>query len=100
MSGNKFSALVFRTVTILLVDTNIYRLTEITSDSQNENMARLQLEQMLKKRGMSKRQFAKRLGILYPAVFRFFREGYDPKLSTLEKWAKVLDCRIRDLYAE
>lgn len=67
---------------------------------ENEIMAKLQLEQMLKKRKLSKRQFAKRLGLLYPAVFRYFRDGYDPKLSTLEKWAKVLDCRISDLYSE
>jgi transcriptional regulator with XRE-family HTH domain len=64
------------------------------------SMAKLLIDQALKKRKLSKRQFAKKLGIQYSAVFRYFREGYDPKLSMLESWAKVLDCRIRDLYEE
>lgn len=63
-------------------------------------MAKLLLAEVLKKKAMSKRQFAKRLGKEYPTVFRYFREGYDPKLSVLEDWAKVLGCRIRDLYEE
>lgn len=63
-------------------------------------MPKLLLEKVLKKKGMSKRQFAKRLDIDYASVFRFFRPGYDPKLSTLARWAKVLDVRIRDLYSE
>ncbi len=61
-------------------------------------MAKLLLNQMLKKKKMSKRQFAKKLGIHYSAVFRYFREGYDPKLSTLENWARALDCKIEDLF--
>jgi len=63
-------------------------------------MAKLLLAEVLKKKGLSKRQFAKRLGKDYPAVFRYFREGYDPKLSVLEAWANVLGCRIRDIYEE
>ena len=55
---------------------------------------------MLEKKGLSKRQFAKLLGVSYPAVFRYFRDGYDPKLSTLRRWAKVIECKIRDLYEE
>ena len=60
-------------------------------------MAKILLEKILEKKGLSKRKFAKQMGIHYPAVFRFFRPGYDPKLSTLEKWAKVLNVRIKDL---
>jgi transcriptional regulator with XRE-family HTH domain len=63
-------------------------------------MAKLLLAEVLKKKAMSKRQFAKKLGKEYPTVFRYFREGYDPKLSSLEDWAKVLGCRIRDLVEE
>ena len=63
-------------------------------------MAKLVLAEVLKKKGLSKRQFAKRLGKDYPGVFRYFREGYDPKLSTLEDWAKALNCRVRDLVEE
>lgn len=63
-------------------------------------MAKLLLAEVLKKKGLSKRQFAKKLGKEYPAVFRYFRPDYDPKLSSLESWAKVLGCRTRDLYEE
>lgn len=63
-------------------------------------MAKLLLSSILKKKGLSKRQFAKLLNMEYDNVFRFFRAGYDPKLSVLEKWAKVLGVRIRDLFKE
>lgn len=63
-------------------------------------MPKLKLHLMLEKKGLSKRQFAKLLGVSYPAVFRYFREGYDPKLSTLKRWARVMECKIRDLYEE
>lgn len=61
---------------------------------------KLKLAAMLMLRKMSKRQFAKALGIDYADVFRYFRPGYDPKLSTLAKWAKVLRCKIGDLFQE
>lgn len=61
---------------------------------------KLKLAAMLEAAKMSKRKFAKALGINYPDVFRYFRKGYDPKLSTLARWAKVLHCKIRDLYEE
>ena len=60
-------------------------------------MAKLLLDEILKKKKISKRQFAKALKIEYSAVFRYFRPGYDPKLSTLEKWANALGVEIRDL---
>lgn len=63
-------------------------------------MAKLVLETILKKKNLSKRQFAKLLHMDYPSVFRFFRPGYDPKFSTLEKWARVLGVKIRDLYED
>lgn len=63
-------------------------------------MAKLRLESVLKELKISKRSFAKRLGIDPSNVFRFFKKDYDPKLSTLEEWAKVLGVRIRDLYEE
>lgn len=63
-------------------------------------MARFLLAEILTRKKMSKRQFAIRLGIKYENVFRFFHRGYDPKLSMLERWAKVLKVRIRDLIKE
>lgn len=63
-------------------------------------MAKLALDRILKKKKITKYRFAKLLGIATPSVFRFFRPNYDPKLSTLEKWAEVLEVKIRDLYLE
>jgi transcriptional regulator with XRE-family HTH domain len=63
-------------------------------------MAKLILSKVLEKKKLSKRQFAKRLGVEYQSVFRYFRDGYDPKLSTLNKWAKALKCKIKDLVEE
>jgi len=63
-------------------------------------MAKVVLGEVLKKKRLSKRQFAKNLKIEYSSVFRYFRDGYDPKFSTLEKWAKALHVRVKDLIDE
>lgn len=63
-------------------------------------MVKLRLAALLKEKKISKRGFAKMLGIDYANVFRFFRKDYDPKLSTLEEWARTLGVRIADLYEE
>jgi transcriptional regulator with XRE-family HTH domain len=63
-------------------------------------VTKLILGQVLKQRRLSKRQFAKRLDIEYNNVFRYFRNGYDPKLSSLAKWAKAIGCKVRDLIEE
>lgn len=63
-------------------------------------MAHHVLGEILKKKKLSKRQFAKLIGSRYEHVFRFFRPGYDPKLSVLTLWAKALKCRVRDLIKE
>ena len=63
-------------------------------------MAHLKLAEVMTKKKISKRQFAKRLGVHYNTIFRYFRPGYDPKLSSLAKWAGALDVRIRDLIEE
>jgi transcriptional regulator with XRE-family HTH domain len=63
-------------------------------------MATLALAKALKKKRISKRQFAIRLGMRYENVFKLFRNGRNPKLSTLNKWAKIIGCRVRDLLEE
>jgi transcriptional regulator with XRE-family HTH domain len=60
-------------------------------------MARLVLAEMLKKKRVSKRQFAKRLGVDYKNVWRLFRPEADPRLSALVKYAQALGCKVRDL---
>ncbi len=60
-------------------------------------MAKVILNKILERKKISKRQFAKLLKMDYPSVFRFFRPGYDPKLSTLERWAKVLNVKLKEL---
>ena len=78
----------------------IARVTEVDFWPYLEWMPELRLAFILKKKKMSKRQFAKLLDMDYPTVFRYFRPGYDPKLSTLAKWAQVLDVKIRVLFRE
>ena len=63
-------------------------------------MPKLALDRALKKRKLSKRQFALRLGMQYQNVFKLFREGYDPKFSSIAKWAKAIGCKVRDLIEE
>jgi predicted transcriptional regulator len=63
-------------------------------------MAKLALDQALKKKKLSKRQFAKKMGVLYSNVFRMFRPGYDPKFSTLVEIASILELKVKDLYDE
>lgn len=58
------------------------------------------LAEVLEKKRLSKYELARRLGLKYGNVFRFFSEEYDPKLSMLRRWAKALKCKVRDLYAE
>lgn len=63
-------------------------------------MARHRLAEVLKKKKVSKRQLAIRLDVDYANVFKYFRVGHDPKLSTLTAWAKALRCKVRDLIEE
>lgn len=63
-------------------------------------MPRLVLARALKKKRLSKRQFALRLGIAYHNVFRLFHATHDPRFSALKKYAKAIGCKIRDLYQE
>jgi transcriptional regulator with XRE-family HTH domain len=63
-------------------------------------MVRHRLAEVLKRRRVSKRQFAKRIGKKYENVFRYFHPGYDPKLSALAAWAKALKVKVQDLISE
>lgn len=63
-------------------------------------MAKLALAKALKKFKVSKYQFAKMLGISYNNVFRLCRPGKNPKLSTLNRYAEIIGCKVRDLLDE
>lgn len=63
-------------------------------------MARLILDQVRRRKRVSKRQLAIRMGMRYENVFRIFRPGYDAKFSVLQKIAKALKCKVRDLIKE
>jgi DNA-binding Xre family transcriptional regulator len=63
-------------------------------------MAKLALDRALKRRKISKRRFAKMLEMDYHNVFKLFRAGTNPTLMTLNKWAALLKCRVRDLLDE
>ena len=62
--------------------------------------AKLILEKVLKKKGMSKYEFSKRLGITTSNSARYFRKGFNPTLKTLNRWAEVLECKVSDLIEE
>ena len=59
-------------------------------------MAKVILEKVLKKKKMTKYAFAKALGLETSNVSRYFKADYDPRLSTLERWAKALDVSVKD----
>ena len=63
-------------------------------------MVRLALAEALKRKKLSKRQFAKRLGIDPKNVSRLFHVGSDPRLSAMKRYAKVIGCKVRDLIRE
>jgi transcriptional regulator with XRE-family HTH domain len=63
-------------------------------------MAKHILAEVLKKKKLSKRQFAKLIGLRYEHVFRYFRAGYDPKLSVLTLWATALKMTVKSLIVE
>lgn len=63
-------------------------------------MPKLILAKVLKKKGLSKRQFAKRLEMDYRHVFRLFHADANPRFKTLCSWAKALGCKVRDLIEE
>ena len=63
-------------------------------------MAKLLLEKILKEKQISKRHFAKMLGEDPSNVHRYFREGYDPKLSLLKEWAGKLKMKVSELVKE
>lgn len=63
-------------------------------------MAKLPLDKILEEKKISKRQFAKMLGEDSSNVHRYFRDGYDPKLSLLKEWATKLKMKVSDLVRE
>lgn len=60
-------------------------------------MAKLQISEVLRKKAMSKRELAKRMGIDYRRVFSMFRPTFNPTLKTLERIAKALGVKVTDL---
>ncbi len=60
-------------------------------------MAKTSLSKVLKEKKITKYRFAKLIGVEYSNIVRYFRPNYDPRLSTLSKWAKALDVSVKDL---
>lgn len=60
-------------------------------------MAKIRLAEVLKQKKMTKYKFAKLLGAETSNVSKYFKPGYDPKLSTLSKWADVIGVSVKDL---
>ena len=60
-------------------------------------MAKIRLKEVCKKKGLSEYAFAKLVGTSQANVAPYFKGEGDPKLSTLAKWAKVLNIGVREL---
>lgn len=58
------------------------------------------LSRLLQQRGISKRQFAKMIRMSYPNLFPYFKAKANPRLRTLERFAKALGCKVKDLIEE
>lgn len=63
-------------------------------------MPRVNLDRILKRKKLSRRKFARLIGIDYKNVSRMFRPTFDPRLSSLASYAKRLGVRVRDLIEE
>lgn len=63
----------------------------------NYRMAKLRLKEALKKKKITQYAFAKMVGTSQSNVRKYTEEGLDPRLSTLGKWAKVLNISVKDL---
>ena len=60
-------------------------------------VAHICLGKILKQKKITKYRFAKLVGVEYPNVVKYFKQGYDPRLSTVERWAKALNVSVKDL---
>lgn len=60
-------------------------------------MAWLNLAKVLDEKGWSSYRLAKELGVTFNTVAKYYKEGYDPKFSTILRWAEVLECEVEDL---
>ena len=60
-------------------------------------MPKLVLEKIRKKRKLSKREFSKRIKMPYKNVWRVFRPNHNPRFKDLIRYAKGLECKVRDL---
>lgn len=63
-------------------------------------MAKLALLRVLKRKRISKREFARRAGLQYENLPRLFRKGHNPTLESLNRYAKALGVKVRDLLDE
>jgi len=55
------------------------------------------LAKILKQKKITKYRFAKLVAVEYSNAVKYFKPGYDPRLSTLERWAKALNVSVKDL---
>ena len=60
-------------------------------------MAKVVLAKVLKEKKMTKYRFAKLIGSEYSNIVRYFKPDFNPRLSTLDKWAQALDVSVKDL---
>lgn len=52
------------------------------------------IKDLMFKRNITVGQLAKLSGVSYHAIYRFFNDEYNPRLSNLEKLSKCLGCKL------
>lgn len=60
-------------------------------------MPRLIIDEVRKRKKLSKRKVAQRMEEEYRHVFRYFKPDYNPTFETLCKLAAAMKCKVRDL---
>lgn len=71
------------------------------SSIQDRGIMRSKIKELAAIKGMSLYRLAREVGITDRALYRYERNGLDnAKFGFMAKIAKVLDCRIEDLFEE
>lgn len=63
-------------------------------------MPRLDIDRVLKKKGWTRYKFGKALGVPTSNLGRIFKDDHNPSLHRLFEYARVLECKVRDLIRE
>ena len=69
-------------------------------DAEDLHRALDSLVALRKALGLSQKAVAERMGVRQPTVSGFETEGSDPRVSTLQRYARAVDARLRLIVVE